>query len=127
MTSLMCPIRKVKGQETMPHWEAFGMSNRPSLITRRNYVSELVVSSDLPFATISPILQPLSDTLTALVGNYLGKSSPFETTGFSLAFDNALTKQLYTPFIFQRLIETRSQRINTIRVLHLKHQTISSF
>jgi hypothetical protein len=86
-----------------------------------------VVSSDLPFATISPILQPLSDTLTALVGNYLGKSSPFETTGFSLAFDNALTKQLYTPFIFQRLIETRSQRINTIRVLHLKHQTISSF
>jgi hypothetical protein len=85
--------------------ETFGMSNRPSLITQRNYLSELVVSSDVSLPAISTHFQHLSNKVTGLVSRYVGKSLPFETTGFSLAFDNTLSKQLSTPFIFQRLAD----------------------
>src|SRR5229473_716022 len=57
--------------------ETFAMSNRPSLITRRSYVSELVFSSDISLPMISPKLRALSSRVTALVGGYLGNSLPF--------------------------------------------------
>ena len=86
--------------------ETFGMSNRPSLITLRNYVSELVFTSNLSLPALSPQLQTLSDKITELVGSYLGNSLPFETVGFTLAFDSTQAKQLYTPFQIQRLVDT---------------------
>lgn len=92
----------------MLNWgaETFGLSNRPSLITRRNYVSELVFSSDMFLPVISPKLQTLGDKITTLVSGYLGNSLPFETVGVSLAFDSTQSKQLFTPFQIQRLAET---------------------
>lgn len=86
--------------------ETFGMSNRPSLITLRNYVSELVFTSNMQLAALNPQLQILNENITSLVGSYIGNSLPFETAGFVLAFDPTQTKQLYTPFQIQRLIDT---------------------
>jgi hypothetical protein len=86
--------------------EKFGMSNRPSLIMKRNYVSELVFTSDLSLPALSAQLQALSDSITTLVSGYLGESLPFETVGVTLAFDSTQTKQLFTPFSVQRMIET---------------------
>lgn len=86
--------------------EKFGLSNRPSLIMKRNYVSELVFSSNLSLPTISPQLQALSESVTTLVRGYLGESSPFETVGVTLAFDSTQAKQLFTPFSVQRMVET---------------------
>jgi len=42
--------------QDMLEWgaEKFGMSNRPNLITRMNYVSELVFSSEMSLPAISP-------------------------------------------------------------------------
>lgn len=86
--------------------ETFGLSNRPSLITQRNYVSEIVFSSDISLAAISVILQSFSDKITALVSSYLGKSLPFETIAVSMGFDSTQSKQLFTPFQVQRLADS---------------------
>lgn len=86
--------------------ETFGLSDRPSLITRRNYVSELVFSSEMSIPTISPKLGSLGDKITNLVSGYLGSSLPFETVGLTLAFDSTQSKQLFTPFQIMRLAET---------------------
>src|SRR5258707_1395130 len=86
--------------------ETFALSDRPSLVTRRNYVSELVFSSEMLLPTISPKLGPLGDKITSLVSGYLGNSLPFETIGFTLAFDSTQSKQLFTPFQIMRLAET---------------------
>jgi hypothetical protein len=94
--------------QDMLNWGAgrFGLSNRPSLITRRNYVSELVFSSEMSLPSISPQLQSLGREITDLVSSYLGNSLPFETVGISLAIDSTETKQLFTPFQIQRLTDT---------------------
>lgn len=86
--------------------ETFGLSNRSSLITRRNYVSELVFSSEMSLPTITPKLGSLGDKITNLVSGYLGSSLPFETVGLTLAFDSTQSKQLFTPFQIMRLAET---------------------
>lgn len=86
--------------------EKFGLSNRPSLITRRNYVSELVFSSDMSLPAISPELESLGNRVTNLVDGYLGGSLPFEPVGVTLAFDSTQSKQLFTPFQIHRLAET---------------------
>ena len=86
--------------------ETFLLSNRPSLITRRNYVSELVFSSEMSLPAICPKLRSLGDKITSLVDGYLGSSLPFETVGVTLAFDSTQSKQLFTPFQILRLAET---------------------
>lgn len=86
--------------------ETFGLSNRPSLITGRNYVSELVFSSEMSIPAICPKLRTLGDKITNLVEGYLGSSLPFESVGVTLAFDSTQSKQLFTPFQILRLAET---------------------
>ncbi len=46
--------------------ETFQMSDRPSLITRRNFVSEIVFSSDMQLPTVSPKLKAVGDKITEL-------------------------------------------------------------
>ncbi len=94
--------------QDMLNWgaERFGLANRLGLIMRRNYVSELVFSSDMSLPVISPKLRTLGDKVTELVGGYLGNSLPFETVGITLAFDSTQSKQLFTPFQIQRFAET---------------------
>lgn len=89
--------------------ETFGLSNRPSLITQRNYLSEIVFSSEMSLPAISPQLRSLGDKITSLVSGYIGRSLPFETLGVTLAFDSTESKQLFTPFQIQRLAETPFQ------------------
>ncbi len=94
--------------QDMLNWgaERFGLSNRPSLISGKNYLSEIVFSSDMSLPTISPKLQFLGKEITDLVGSYIGSSLPFEAIGITLAFDATQTKQLHTPFQIQRLIDS---------------------
>jgi hypothetical protein len=86
--------------------ERFGLSNRPSLISQTNYLSELVFSSDMVLPTISPKLQFLGKEITDLVASYLGNSLPFEAIGITVSFDGTQTKQLNTPFQIQRLTDS---------------------
>ncbi len=87
--------------------ETFGTSSRPSLITRRSYVSEIVFTSDISLPAINPMLQKFGNLITELVGGYLhAKSMPFELTGINLAFDASQSKQTFTPFQLYRLAET---------------------
>ena len=94
--------------QDMLNWgaERFGLSNRPSLISGKNYLSEIVFSSDMSLPKISPKLQFLGKEITDLVGSYIGSSLPFEAIGITLAFDATQTKQLHTPFQIQRLIDS---------------------
>jgi hypothetical protein len=82
--------------------ETFKLANRPNLITRRNYVSEIIFSSLMSFPAISPILKKVGEKLTNLVGGYLGQSLPFELGGLHWFFDASQTKQLFTPFRIER-------------------------
>jgi hypothetical protein len=86
--------------------ETFGMSNRPNLVTRRNYVSELVFFSDMSLAVVSPILRSLGDKIAGIFNGYHVSNLPFETAGFSLAFDSTQTRQIFTPFQLNRLPDT---------------------
>ena len=86
--------------------ETFGLSNRPSLITRRNYVSEIVFVSEMNLKAINPTVQQIADSITEMVASYVGQSEPFEIYGFSLAFDSSRSKQLYTPFQIYHLPDT---------------------
>jgi len=94
--------------QDMLNWgaETFGMSNRPSLVTRRNFVSEIVFSSEINLNAMNPTIQRITDSITEMVASYLGHSEPFETYGFSLAFDSSRSKQLYTPFQIYHLPDT---------------------
>ena len=94
--------------QDMLSWGAatFGLSNRPDLITRRAYVSEIVFSSALSLRAINPDIQTLANMITRLVGGYMGNSLPFETIGINMAFDSTQSKQIYTPFSLHRLADT---------------------
>jgi hypothetical protein len=95
--------------QDMLRWgaETFELSNRPNLITKKAYLSELVFSSDiLALSAINETVQAIGGHITELVKAYAGNSSPFEITGISLAFDPSLSKQLYTPFQLHRLADT---------------------
>jgi hypothetical protein len=86
--------------------ETFGLSNRPDLVTRKSYVSELVFTSETPLPAINPGLQTLASRITELVGSYIGHSEPFEVSGITISFDPTQSKQLWTPFQLYRLAET---------------------
>ncbi|HET6977213.1 MAG TPA: hypothetical protein VFI24_12870 [Pyrinomonadaceae bacterium] len=86
--------------------ERFGLSNRPTLISQKNYLSELVFSSEMSLPAISPMFEFLGKEITDLVRIYLGNSLPFETVGITLAFDSTESKQLFTPFTIQRVTDT---------------------
>jgi hypothetical protein len=90
--------------QDMLNWGAgtLGLSDRPGLITRRNYVSEIVFSSDMSLPTISPKLKAVGDKVTELVGGYLGQSLPFELGGLHWFFDASQSKQVFTPFRIER-------------------------
>ena len=85
--------------------ETYGLSNRPNLITRRAYVSEIVFSSEMFLSSINPYLQALGGTITKLVTGYGNESLSYEVVGFGLAFDSTQTKQLFTPFRVERLVD----------------------
>jgi hypothetical protein len=86
--------------------ETFELSNRPDLVTRKSYVSELVFTSETSLPAINPGLQTLASRITELVGSYIGHSEPFEVTGITISFDPTQSKQLWTPFQVYRLAET---------------------
>jgi hypothetical protein len=86
--------------------ETFQLSNRPGLVTRTSYVSELVFQSEINLDLINPLFQSLSNKVTAFVASYIGQSQPFELTGITLSFDPTQSKQLWTPFQVFRLAET---------------------
>lgn len=89
--------------------EKYGLSNRPTLITRRAYVSEVVFSSEMRLTSINQDLQSLGNRITKLVTAYQidgSESLPHEPTGCLLTFDSTKSKQLFTPFRMERLGET---------------------
>jgi hypothetical protein len=95
--------------QDMLDWGAttFDLSNRPSLITRRGYLSELVFTSDMSLLTISPKLQVIGDNVTKLVSGYIGVASqPYEIGALHWFFDSSQSKQLFTPFRIERLADT---------------------
>lgn len=94
--------------QDMLNWgaETFGTTSRPNLITQKNYVSEIVFSSELSLPAINPKIESLGTKITGLVGGYLGTSLPFQTAGITLAFDPSLSKQIFTPFQITRLADT---------------------
>jgi hypothetical protein len=101
--------------EDMLAWGAkeYGLSNRPTLITRKAYVSELVFSSEMLLSSINPSLENVGRRIAGLVTGY-GKggfaSAPYETLGFVLGFDVTQSKQqLFTPFRVERLADTAFQ------------------
>src|SRR5260370_28694563 len=59
--------------QDMLDWGAktFGLTDRPSLITSTNYVSEIVFSSDMQLPTVSPKLKAVVDKITELVSGDL--------------------------------------------------------
>ena len=93
--------------QDMLRWgaENFKLSNRPNLVTRRAYVSELVISSDVVLPTINPRLQDLGNRITELVTGYGSQSMPYEIVGVGWGFDASQSKQLITPFRVERLAE----------------------
>jgi len=86
--------------------KTFGLSSRPTLITQRSYVSELVFSSNIWLPSLNPSLTALGTKITNLVAGYLGESLSYEVVGFGLAFDPTKTKQTFTPFRVERLADT---------------------
>lgn len=95
--------------QDMLTWGAatLGLADRSSLVTQRNYVSEIVFNSDVSLPSINPMVQLIGDKITELVSGYIGKESmPFELTGINFAFDQSQSKQTFTPFQLYRLAET---------------------
>jgi hypothetical protein len=86
--------------------KTFGLSNRPTLITQRGYVSELVFSSNMRLPSLNPSVTALATKITNLVASYRGESLPYEVVGFGLAFDPTKTKQTFTPFRVERLADS---------------------
>ncbi len=94
--------------QDMLDWGAqeFQLANRPDLITRRSYVSEIVFRSDIDLNALNRAVLEVSNHLTQMVAAYLGQSEPFGIHGFSIAFDSSQSKQLYTPFQIYHLPDT---------------------
>lgn len=86
--------------------EKFGLSNRPDLVTRRGYLSEIVFTSDLSLAAINPKIQALGAKVTDSISNHFRQKLDYEIHGISLHFDTRFSKQPFAPVRVERLDNT---------------------
>ncbi len=83
--------------------EAFGLSNRPDLITRRGYLSELVFTSDLSFAAINPKIQALGSMVTDSISKHFRQRIDYEISGIALHYDVRHSRQFFAQVRVERL------------------------
>jgi hypothetical protein len=86
--------------------EKFGTSNRPDLITRKAYLSELIFTSDISLNAINPKIQALSSKITDSISKHFHQQLDYEIGGIALHFDTRHSKQLFAAFKVERLENT---------------------
>lgn len=82
--------------------ERFGLSNRPDLISRKGYVSEIIFRSDLTLPAVNPALQKLSSRITSVISANFHQELNYEISGVALHFDTQEVKQFFAPFKVER-------------------------
>lgn len=86
--------------------ESFGLSNRPDLIRRKGYVSELVFTSDMMLPTINPAINDLGKRVTESIAKNYHLTLPYEISSINLHFDTNLSRQFFAAFRIERFENT---------------------
>jgi hypothetical protein len=88
----------------MLNWgaETFGLSNRPDLITRRQYVSEIIFTSDMALSTANARLNHLGNGVTQSIAKHFNQTLPYELNAIDFHFDTTQSKQFFAHFRIER-------------------------
>jgi hypothetical protein len=79
-----------------------GLTYKPSMITRWQYLSQVIFHSTVALTSISPGAQRIAKTLTENVGQITGESLKYEVTGLLVDYDQLSRKHPLGRFSIQR-------------------------
>jgi hypothetical protein len=90
--------------QDMLNWgaETFGLSNRPDLITRRQYVSEIIFTSDMTLSIANARLNNLGNRVTESIARHFGQTLPYEINAIDFHFDTTQSKQFFAHLRIER-------------------------
>jgi hypothetical protein len=92
--------------QDMLNWgaETFGLSNRSDLITRRQYVSEIIFTSDMALSAVNARLNHLGDRVTDSIAKHFNQTLPYEINAIDFHFDTTQSKQFFAHFRVERFV-----------------------
>ena len=84
--------------------ESLGLTYKPEMVSRKVYVSELVIRSEVGFNSLNPSLQSFTEKLSKTV-NFFAQSMPgYELSGVIFNCDTSEIKPSIAPFKVERLV-----------------------
>jgi hypothetical protein len=85
-------------------WAAtdLGLTYKPGMIKRKQYISDLVFYSDIQLLAAHPAFVNLQKAVTDAGERYLWQRREYDLTHFGLDFDKTLTPLISAPFSIQR-------------------------
>jgi hypothetical protein len=87
--------------------EEFGLNYQPGIIRRKHYVSQLTFYSDVPLLrALNPVLEKLSNRVTAAVSGLAGEDISYEPSSFHIQHDMLTRKYSVASFTVQRRADT---------------------
>lgn len=85
--------------------ESLGLTYRPSMVTSKLYVSELIVRTKAILNNLNPALQSFSENLSKSINSHTGLNAKYGLTGLIFYFDTSTTKATPPPFRIEPLSE----------------------
>jgi|SRR5580698_994610 hypothetical protein len=82
--------------------QELGLTYEPGMIKRRQYISDIVFSSEIDLLAVHPAFVNLQKAVTDLGEKFLWQRRPYELTHFGLDFDHTLNPLIAAPFSIQR-------------------------
>lgn len=79
-----------------------GLVYKPSMIKRWQYASQVIFRSNVPFTTVQPAFQRLSDNVSKHVAELMGENLKYELTAFTVDYDPLTRKHPLGSFSIQR-------------------------
>jgi hypothetical protein len=83
--------------------KSVGITYSPDMVSRKIYVSELVLRSEVGFNSLNPALESFSEKLSNTIGLYAGQVSNYTLNGVTFSYDSSHLNTSVAPFRIDRL------------------------
>ena len=82
--------------------QELGLTYKSGMIKRKQYISDIVINSDIDLLAVHPAFANLQKAVTDVGEQYLWQRRPYELTHFGRDFDHTLNPLIAAPFSIQR-------------------------
>ncbi len=86
--------------------ESVGITYSPNMVSRKIYVSELVLRLEVGFNSLNPALQSFCEKLSSTVNSYAGLTANYGLNGVTFNYDTSHLNTSIAPFRIDRLENT---------------------